>query len=74
MEGEGCALAETFTEECNTHFVDWDLLLKVYPWDNRLRQHFPKEVINQRIKELELSSSKQQRVKVVLKNGRARTT
>jgi hypothetical protein len=52
MPGEGCALAEG-VYPCKQHYVDWDLLLEVYPWDSRLIKHFPKEVIDKRIKELE---------------------
>jgi len=49
-----CAISEYLDgKECNKHFVDWDLLLEVYPWDPMLKRYFSKEVIERRIRLLE---------------------
>jgi len=55
-EIHACALGEWHewkNKECDEHFEDWNLLLRVYPWDSRLREHFPESLIEKKIKELE---------------------
>ncbi len=52
----GCAIAEHKQDTCTEHYVDWDLLLEVEPYDPRLEQHFPKAKIQDRIRELESES------------------
>jgi len=55
-EFRACVIGELHEwkgKECDEHFVDWDLLLKVDPWDSRLPKHFPEERIRERIRKLE---------------------
>jgi len=49
-----CAACESRRyKKCVEHYVNWELLLEVDPYDPRLKQHFPEEVIQARIREIE---------------------